>query len=158
MARPRKLGTWQPPGSHPGRNRETSKTEDNVFLHRSDEEAVEQMLALLGIEPLDTNVNLPNMGQIPELPVAAVLETNAQFRMDSLSPVVPAPLPAGVLSLLRRVVEVQQLTLEAAIQKDRNLAFQALLNDPLCTIPVDKAWEMFCELLEANRPMLPGWE
>jgi alpha-galactosidase len=86
-----------------------------------------------------------------------VVETNAQFRKGSLSPVVPAPLPAPVLSLVQRVANVQQMTLEAAIQKDVDLAFQALLNDPLCTIPVDRAWEMFCELLQANAAMLPGW-
>jgi alpha-galactosidase/6-phospho-beta-glucosidase family protein len=37
------------------------------------------------------------------------------------------------------------------------LAFQALLNDPLCNIFVDKAWEMFNEMLEANKAMLPEW-
>jgi len=116
------------------------------------------MTALLGIAPLDTNVNLPNRGQIPGLPLGAVVETNAQFRQDSLSPVIPKALPAPLLSLIRRVVEVQQLTLQAAAEKDRDLAFQALLNDPLCTIPVDRAWHMFDELLTANRDMLPGWD
>ena len=116
------------------------------------------MLALLGVKPLDTNVNLPNVGQIPGLPLGAVVETNAQFREDSLAPVIPRPLPAAVLSLVRRVVDVQQMTLEAAIARDRDLAFQALLNDPLCRIPVDVAWAMFCELLEANQAMLPGWK
>jgi len=50
------------------------------------------------------------------------------------------------------------MTLAAAISKDVDLAFQALLNDPLCRIPVDAAWEMFCELLAANSAMLPGWK
>jgi alpha-galactosidase len=59
---------------------------------------------------------------------------------------------------MRRVVDVQQMTLEAAIYKDKDLAFQALLNDPLCCISVDKAWDMFNELLEANAEMLPGWQ
>jgi alpha-galactosidase len=132
--------------------------DDDGALHHSGEEGVEQMLALLGIQPLDTNVNLPNVGQIPDLPRGAVVETNAQFRKDSLSPVVPAPLPAGVLSLVHHVVDVQQMTLQAAIDVDVDLAFQAVLNDPLCRIPVDHAWAMFDELLEANKAMLPGWK
>ena len=148
-----RLGTWQAPEDAPGRRRP-----EREGLHRSGEEGVAQIMALLGIAPLDTNVNLPNRGQIPGLPLGAVVETNAQFRQDSLSPVVPAPLPAPLLSLVRRVVEVQQITLQAAVEKDRDLAFQALLNDPLCTIPVDRAWHMFDELLAANREMLPGWE
>ena len=54
-------------------------------------------------------------------------------------------------------IHVQQMTLDAAVSKDKDLAFQALLNDPLCRISVDKAWEMFNALLEANSAMLPGW-
>jgi alpha-galactosidase/6-phospho-beta-glucosidase family protein len=50
------------------------------------------------------------------------------------------------------------MTLEATMRCDRELAFQATLNDPLCRIPVDRAWEMFNELLAANRDMLPGWD
>ncbi|MFN2130838.1 MAG: alpha-galactosidase [Anaerolineae bacterium] len=146
-----RLGTWQPPEDAPTWQRPEG-------LHRSGEEGVAQMMALLGIAPLDTNVNLPNRGQIPGLPLGAVVETNAQFRHDSLSPVIPKALPAPLLSLIRRVVEVQQITLQAAVEKDRGLAFQALLNDPLCTIPVDQAWQMFDELLTANHEMLPGWD
>jgi alpha-galactosidase len=116
------------------------------------------MLALLGVGELDTNVNLPNVGQIAGLPLGAVVESNAQFRKGSLSPVVPKPLPAGLLTLMRRIVGVQQLTLQAAIDKDADLAFQALLNDSLCRIPVDQAWIMFNELLRANKDMLPGWK
>jgi alpha-galactosidase len=151
-----RLGTWQP--SAEARTAESEQQPGGTDLQRSDEEGVDQMLALLGIQPLDTNVNLPNLGQIPELPLGAMVETNAQFRNSELRPLVPEPLPTGVLSLLRRVVDVQEMTLEAAIYKDRDLAFQALLNDPLCCIPTDQAWEMFKELLAANRDMLPGWE
>jgi alpha-galactosidase len=112
----------------------------------------------LGVAPLDTNVNLPNRGQIAGLPLGAVVETNAQFRKDSVSPVVPKALPKPLLSLVRHVAEVQQMTLQAAIDRDIDLAFQALLNDPLCRIPVDRAWEMFGQLLQANKAMLPGWD
>jgi alpha-galactosidase len=148
-----RLGTWRPADGV-----SLSQKEDDGRLHHSGEEGVEQMLALLGIEPLDTNVNLPNVGQIPGLPLGAVVETNAQFRRDSLSPVVPTPLPAGALGLVRRAVDVQQITLQAAMERDVDLAFQAVLHDPLCRIPVDRAWAMWNELLEANKAMLPGWK
>ena len=60
-------------------------------------------------------------------------------------------------NLVRRAIDVQQMTLQAAMEKDVDLAFQAVLNDPLCCIPVDQAWAMLSELLEANKAMLPGW-
>jgi len=147
-----RLGTWQPPQNAPGGPSLAQNT-----LESSGEEGVLQMLALLGVEPLDTNVNLPNRGQLPDLPLDAIVETNAQFRKDSLAPIVPRPLPAGVRALVQRVIAVQQMTLEAATNKDKALAFQAILDDPLCHIPVDQAWAMFNEMLEANKAMLPGW-
>jgi len=150
-----RLGTWQPPQNAPGVAAATQ--EDAAGLRHSGEEGVQQMLALLGVAPLDTNVNLPNMGQIPELPIGTVIETNAQFRHDSLTPLVSAPLPEGLLTLVRRIVDVQALTLEAALERDPDLAFQALLADPLNRIAPDRAREMFEELLRANHAMLPDW-
>jgi alpha-galactosidase len=149
-----RLGTWQPPQNAPG---VAAAREDSNGLRHSGEEGVDQILALLGIAPLDTNVNLPNRGQMPDMPLGAVVETNAQFRHDHLAPIVPAPLPAGLRVLARRVIEVQQLTLQACLAKDLHLAFQAMLSDALCAIPVDRAWAMFTELCEANRAMLDGW-
>lgn len=127
-------------------------------LRHTGEESVEQMVALLGGAGLDTNVNLPNRGQASDLPLGAVVETYAQFRRDEIRPVVARPLPAAVNGLVRRVMDVQQLTLTAAIERDKDLAFQALLADPLCTINIDAAWAMFNEMLAANRAMLPGWD
>jgi alpha-galactosidase len=147
-----RLGTWVPKVERPRPERPKG-----LVLRGSNEEAVAQLMALRGITPLDTNVNLPNRGQLADLPLGAVVETNAQFRKDSVSAVVQTPLPAGVLSLVRRVVDVQQMTLRAAVDRDVDLAFQALLNDPLCCIPVDRAWEMFREMLQANKAMLPGY-
>lgn len=148
-----RLGTWSPPQNAPGWGRP-----DDGHLHQSGEEGTEQLLALLGIQPLDTNVNLPNRGQLPDLPLGAVVETNAQFRKDSLLPIVPRPLPRAVSNLVRRVIEVQMMTLDAAMACDKELAFQAVLSDPLCHIPVDRAWDMFNEMLQANAAMLPGWD
>jgi alpha-galactosidase len=149
-----RMGTWTPPAGTPPR----PTRPDDGHLHHTGEEGVDQILALLGVQPLDTNVNLPNVGQLPDLPLGAIVETNAQFRKGSLAPVVPKPLPIGAHSLVQRAIEVQQMTLQAAIDRDVDLAFQALLLDPLCRIPVDPAWAMFKELLQANQEMLPGYK
>ncbi len=127
-------------------------------LLKSDEESVAIMLALLGLGDLDSNVNLPNRGQAPDLPLGHVVETNAQFRNGRLTPVVSQTLPQPVNSLVRRVIDVQQMTLEAGLNRDKTQAFAALLADPLCTISIDNAWDMFNEMLAANQTMLPGWE
>jgi alpha-galactosidase/6-phospho-beta-glucosidase family protein len=107
------------------------------------------MLALLGLADLDTNVNLPNTGQAPDLPLGAVVEANAAFRRDSLKPIVAGPLPPALRSLVGRVAAVQQLVLQAGLSRDKDLAFAALLNDPLVTISTDQGRLMFDELVQS---------
>ncbi len=126
-------------------------------LNPSGEEGVDQMCALLGEAPLDTNVNLPNRGQMPHLPGGHVVETNARFRQGTVTPVVASPLPPGALELQRRAACVQEMTLEAAIDKDVHRAFEALLNDPLTRLSTDEAWTMFKAMLRRIKDMLPGW-
>ncbi len=123
----------------------------------SSEEAVEQMLAVLGLGDLYTNVNLPNVGQIDSLPRQAIVETNAYFTEDSVKPEFSGRLPAGVEAWVARTVSNQEMIVEAALATDKHLAFQAILNDPLMTLTTDKAWKMFNEMLKATKAMLGGW-
>jgi alpha-galactosidase len=123
-------------------------------LNPTGEEGVKQMAALLGFGEVRTNVNLPNRGQSPGLPLESVVETNALFSQDSVAPIVSRPLPAGAHQLVDRIVQVQELTLKAALAEDSDLAFQALLCDPLVNIDTDAARKMFSEMLDYVRPQL----
>jgi galacturan 1,4-alpha-galacturonidase len=126
-------------------------------LKASGEEGVAQMEALLGLGNLDTNVNLPNHGQIASLPTGAVVETYAQFRRDRLVPIVARPLPAAAAGLVHRIADVQALTLAAARNSDVDAAFAALLADPLVHLPTESAWKMFVAMLRHCRPCLTRW-
>ena len=126
-------------------------------LTHSSEEGVEQMRALLGLGDMVTNCNLPNTGQMPDLPIDAVVETNARFSRDQVRPLVAGRLPAGVLGLVAPHVANQEMIVRAALSRDLDLAFQAVLNDPLTTLPVDRAWAMFNEMVAATRAYLPGF-
>jgi len=123
-------------------------------LKQSGEEGVKQMAALAGLADLDTNVNIPNRGQAPDLPQDAVVETNAAFRKNSLTPLTATALPEGARSLVQRVVDVQEMTLEAALYRDLDAAREALLCDPLVTISPDKSAEMFDAMVENIAPLL----
>jgi alpha-galactosidase len=127
-------------------------------LKKSGEEGCELMLALLGLKDLYTNANIPNVGQTPFLPNGAVVESYANFSRNNIKPVVSKRLPVMVESLVKRVSEVQCMTLEAALEKNTDLAFQALLNDPLVNIQTDKALKMFSEMLSYQKSMMTGWK
>jgi alpha-galactosidase/6-phospho-beta-glucosidase family protein len=43
------------------------------------------------------------------------------------------------------------------LSKNKELAFQAIFNDPSNPLDLDSAWEMYTRLLQASRAFLPGW-
>lgn len=115
-------------------------------LHNSGEEAVRQIAALVGLGDLVTNVNTENRGQISNLPLGAVVETNAYFARDRVQPLVAGALPPGVHALVARHVANQELIIEAALERDVDRAFQAVFNDPTTNLPIDQARAMFDEI------------
>ncbi len=121
------------------------------------EEGVRQMKAILGLDPLVTNVNMPNVGQISNLPQGFVVETNARFSACGVQPVTAGAIPAGVDSLVQRVAYNQELTVEAAMTGNYELAFRAFVNDPLVTISPSDARKLFNEMLENTKEYLPAY-
>jgi alpha-galactosidase len=126
-------------------------------LESTEEEGARLIEALAADVPLETNVNLPNRGQAPDLPRGHIVETYARFRRDRVSPLSASPLPPGASALVRRVIDVQQLTLQAALGRNVDVAFQALLLDPLVHLPVDESWTMFKAMLRHMKAYLPRW-
>jgi alpha-galactosidase len=118
-------------------------------LEQSDEEAIPQIKALLGLGDLVTNVNKKNVGQISNLPLDVVVETNARLGRDRVDPISAGALPPGVETLVSTHVNDQELIVEAALTGDEDLAFQAIFNDPCTTATIDDAWDMFQEATQA---------
>ena len=116
-------------------------------LNRSGEEYINQLMAILGRTAFRTNVNLPNVGQMGKTPLGAVVETNALFSRDSVQPLASGSLPDNVNTLVQRHVLNQETLVTAACQGDKDLAFQAFLNDPLVNIDADDAWKLFNQML-----------
>jgi galacturan 1,4-alpha-galacturonidase len=131
--------------------------EEQVRLDHSGEEGIRQIKALLGLGDCITNVNLPNQGQMKDIPLGAVVETNAVFSGNGIRPVMAGKLPAAVQSLVVRHVFNQETILKAALIRDKEMAFQAFVNDPLVTIKLSQARELFQEMLANTKDYLQGW-
>ena len=123
-------------------------------IHTTGEEGVQQMRSLLGLRDLVTNVNIPNYGQIPNLPLGAVVETNAHFSADSVRPVFAGPLPESIYPLVSRVCGIQELTVQAAASRDLDLAFQAFCMDPNMEIGLEDAKDLFEAMIENTKSYL----
>ncbi len=133
--------------------------EEEISLKPSGEEGHLLLKAVLGLGDMVSNVNLPNRGQIPNLPLSSVVETNALFTRDRVEPLFAGQMPANILPLVARHVYNQENTLTAALTCDRKLGFSTFLNDPqMAAVPVDDAKKLFDDMLEAQRAWLPaGW-
>ncbi len=128
--------------------------EEPIAIKNTGEEGVNQMKALLGIAPLVTNVNVPNRGQIPNLPMGAVVETNSVFRADEVRPVFAGEIPQNIYTLIARNAGAQMQVVEAGITRNIELAFDAFCNDPLMTLPLDDARKLFDEMIENTKKYL----
>ena len=120
--------------------------EEKLVLSGTGEEGVNQIRALLGLEDLVTNVNIPNYGQIPNLPMGAVVETNAVFRSNSLQPVFAGEIPKPIYPLISRICAEQELVFEGIEQRDLEKIFIAFANDPLVTCSIQDAKKLFDEM------------
>ena len=150
-----RISRWQ---DAPGKTRELMAGREPLRLESSGEEGVGQIRALLGLGDVITNVNTANRGQVGNLPLDAVVETNARFSRDEVRPLAAGLLPAGLQPVIAQHVANQELIVEAALTRNRDLAFQAILGDPTTRLPVDEAWAMFLEMLQASREFLPSWK
>lgn len=132
--------------------------EEEVKINGTGEEGVAQIRALLGLSDLVTNVNIPNQGQIPNLPLGAVVETNAVFRANSLTPVFAGAIPESIYPLVSRVCGEQELLSDAIAQRDLKRIFTAFANDPLMTCGIEDAKKLFHEMCENTKEYLNMYE
>lgn len=128
--------------------------EEAFDIKGSGEDGVKQIKALLGLEDLVTNVNIPNQGQITNLGLGNIVETNALFRKDQVIPLMAGRLPEPIQSIAIRHIANQNTIVEAALTKDRNKAFMAFANDPLVTISLEDAEELFNEMIKNTESYL----
>ncbi len=112
------------------------------------EEGVDQMRALLGLGDMVTNVNLPNRGQIPNLPLDAVVETNASFTGGKLQPVMAGNVPATIYPQIANICAIQECIAEASLRRDLDAAFCGFICDPLVTISFRDARKLFDEMVD----------
>jgi len=99
-------------------------------------------------------VNTRNNGAVKEWPADWVLEMPARVDRDGIHPLPAEPLPASCFGLVSSVKMYEVLTVQAAVNGDRNAAYQALLAHPLGP-SADKVQDVLDDMLATNRQWLP---
>lgn len=122
---------------------------------REGERVVAIMEAITTGQPLlELAVNVRNDGLIANLPREAVVEVPGLIDGSGVHGVGIGPLPDGIANILGGRARQQELTVDAALTGDRQLALQALLADPLVPT-VEAAAAMLDDALAAHARFLP---
>lgn len=132
--------------------------EEPLKIEATGEEGVRQMAALCGLGSYVTNVNLPNRGQIPNLPIGAVVETNAYFSGDSVVPILAGEIPNDICHLIIRHVYNQEETVKGTLEGDYERVFKAFINDPNVELSLYQARELFDKMLDNTKEYLPFYK
>lgn len=126
------------------------------YLKRSRETAADIIGAhSTGREFIDVG-NLPNIGQVSNLPYGAVLETAMRVDRNGFTPLTFGALPEPIHGLVAPWPTVFGMTVEACFRKDKEMALQALRLDPVCShLNTARVRAMGKRLMRAHKDYLP---
>lgn len=108
-------------------------------------------------QPMSINGNVPNRDLIDNLPRGCCVEVPCLVDGNGVQPTQVGALPTQLAALNRTNINVQELTVEAALTGDVEAVHHAVMLDPLtaavCTLPQIRS--MVDEMLEAQVQWLP---
>ena len=102
--------------------------------------------------PFAFNGNVMNHGSITNLPNRCCVEVPCLADGEGIHPTFVGPLPAQCAALNMSNIAVQELAVQAVLERDREAAFHACALDPLtaAVVPLPRIREMFDELWAAE--------
>ena len=131
--------------------------EGEVDKNRSNEYAANIFNAMFGDQtPFVFNGNVINDGCIENLPADACVEIPVYASRMGMQKMHVGKLPEHLAILVNTTARIENLTVEAAMEKSREKVYHAVCMDPLCSavLSLDEIKQMVDELFEANRDYL----
>jgi alpha-galactosidase len=130
--------------------------DEEVFDHApgEHEQLVTILACLAGQQRGIFSANLPNRGRVPGVPDDAILEGMALIDESGVHHLDVGEIPLALRDQIARRAAIAELTVEAALQGDRDLMAQAILADGALTRPVE-ARALAHDLARAQAAHLP---
>ena len=129
-------------------------------IERSGEYAATIAESMTTGAPARIVVNAMNRGAlIPNLDADACVEVPGLVDGLGVHPVAMGPLPLHLASYVRGAVDMQGLTVRAALEHDRAAIGHAVMTDPIVQsqLTLDDAWRLTDAMIEAEVEWLPAW-
>ncbi|MEM8957457.1 MAG: alpha-glucosidase/alpha-galactosidase [Pseudomonadota bacterium] len=125
----------------------------------SHEFAADVMNAIVTDTPQRIYGNLPNRGQIPQLPLGAAVETPCLVDANGVSPVSVTDIPPQLVAIMRGQINVQELVVEALMTQNRDHIYHAAMMDPHTAAELDlrQIRALVDDLIAAHGNWLPDW-
>ena len=126
---------------------------------RSREYASHIMEAILTDQPYRIGGNVLNNGLIPNLPDEACVEVSCMVDRTGIHPTYAGPLPLQLAAMNMTNINVQLLTIEAAVTKKKEAIYQAAMMDPhtASELSIDDIVRLCDDLIEAHKGWLPEY-
>lgn len=131
----------------------------NITHTRSREYASHIMEAIVSGVPYEIGGNVQNTGLITNLPHNACVEVPCLVNKQGILPTVVGDLPEICAAMNRTNINVQLLTIEAAVTRKKEAVYQAAMLDPHTSseLSIDDIVAMCNDLFEAHGDWLPAY-
>jgi len=136
------------------------ESEERILLQRSDEYCSYIVHSIETGTPRRINANVRNTGLITNLPQGCCVEVPCLADETGIHPCYVGDLPPQCAALNRMNINVQELGMKGAVARDRRLAFQAVLVDPLTSaiLSLEEVEKMVEEMFEREKEYLRGFK
>ena len=103
--------------------------------------------------------NVPNTGIIDNLPAGCCVEVPCLVDGNGIQPTRIGDIPPHLAALMQTNINVQALTVEAALTGKREHIYHAAMLDPhtAAELTLDEIWSMVDELIDAHGDYLPAY-
>jgi len=142
-----------------GTMRETYDGPEPIEHKRSHEYASRIILGKETNQPQVIHGNVPNRGLIDNLPEGCCVEVACLVDANGLQPTAFGSLPVHLAAMMQTNINVQALTVEAAITGKREHIYHAAMLDPhtAAELSLDQIWHLVDDLIDAHGEYLPTY-
>jgi len=132
---------------------------DSLAHHKSHEYAANIMNSITTDTPYKIGGNVLNKGLIDNLPKEACVEVFCMVDKNGVNPTIQGALPVQLAAMNMTNINVQLLTIEAAVTKKKDHIYQAVMLDPHAggELSIDDIIAMCDDLIEAHGDWLPKY-
>ncbi len=138
---------------------ESYRTADRIEVQPSHEYAATIMNAVVTGAPAVIYGNVANKGFLPQLPEGAAVEVPCLVDANGIQPTVVQGIPPQLIALMRTNLNVQDLTVAALMEENREHVYHAAMLDPHTAAELDlnQIRDLVDDLIAAHGDWLPDW-